>query len=590
MRKIFLILPVLFLSLLSYAQYDKKDVGAYIEKFKDLAIAEQMKTNIPAAIKLGQGILETSAGTSELAMGANNHFGIKCKSSWTGDTYYYTDDAKDECFRKYTSAEASFKDHSKFLQSNNRYQVLFDIYPSNYKDWAYQLKNCGYATHPKYAERLIKVIEDYDLQQYTMIALNQSEQQIQKEEVIVQETKTEPISSTSEGSSKYTMNAPVNAPQSTTSYYQETQLHGLKGFYARKGEILLGEAIKYNIRYATLLSINDLKDEPLPYDMFIYLQNKKKAGDRPFVIVREHETLHMISQREGVQLASLRELNRLDLGEEPAAGVRLQLQYQANLKPELRRPEDIVLKTAPITQESTAMSKEVSSSPKQMLEDDLEDEEKDEEDGFSEEDDEEDDDVDELQEVIVQTETENYIEPKQQKTEIVKEDPVQRDFRTIENKEGQLSDEKTERLKQRFDRTVYSDKDALPRKDQPKKEQAPVNRDTVQVSTVPANEQLNRPTKQNLANRVSRVGADPNKLLNEHMALVKKGQFPKYVPKSTGVAHTQEPPPPKPKVKKKPAPQKKNVKKKTAVKKAPVKKAPVKKAPAKKKPAPKKKK
>ena len=143
----------------------------YINNYKDLAIAEMQRTGIPASIKLAQGIHETSAGTSDLVKRSNNHFGLKCKSEWTGMTVKHTDDAPNECFRKYESSKDSYKDHSNYLKNSPRYASLFDLDPTDYKAWAFGLKKAGYATNPKYPQVLIKLIEDYDLQDYTMIAL-----------------------------------------------------------------------------------------------------------------------------------------------------------------------------------------------------------------------------------------------------------------------------------------------------------------------------------------------------------------------------------------------------------------------------------
>lgn len=135
----------------------------YVEKYKWIAIAHMKRFGIPASITMAQGILESSAGNSELARKSNNHFGIKCKKNWTGAKVYHDDDAKGECFRAYPSVEASYEDHAKFLDESPRYDSLF-AYPSNdYRSWARGLKACGYATAPDYAERLIKIIENMKL-------------------------------------------------------------------------------------------------------------------------------------------------------------------------------------------------------------------------------------------------------------------------------------------------------------------------------------------------------------------------------------------------------------------------------------------
>ncbi|MBQ1200499.1 MAG: glucosaminidase domain-containing protein, partial [Alistipes sp.] len=135
----------------------------YIEKYKSIAVAHMEKYGIPASITMAQGILESDAGNSALSLSSNNHFGIKCKKSWTGRKVYYDDDAKGECFRAYPSVEASYEDHALFLDSSPRYDSLFS-YPSyDYRSWARGLKAAGYATAPDYAERLVTIIEKYKL-------------------------------------------------------------------------------------------------------------------------------------------------------------------------------------------------------------------------------------------------------------------------------------------------------------------------------------------------------------------------------------------------------------------------------------------
>src|SRR5690606_21756623 len=148
-RNILIIALLCLLQMTVSAQTKKERVEAYIEKYKWIAIQEQRRAGIPAAITLAQGIHETNAGASELAVNAHNHFGIKCKKSWTGETYAYTDDRPDECFRKYDSDISSYKDHSDYLKNSKRYASLFELSLTDYAGWAYGLKRCGYATNPK---------------------------------------------------------------------------------------------------------------------------------------------------------------------------------------------------------------------------------------------------------------------------------------------------------------------------------------------------------------------------------------------------------------------------------------------------------
>ena len=138
---------------------------AYIDKYKDLAISEMLKYNIPASITLAQGLLESGAGMSELTRKGNNHFGIKCHD-WLGATTYHDDDEEQECFRAYRDAYESYEDHSKFLARQPRYKRLFSLKRTDYKGWAHGLKKCGYATNPNYANKLIGIIELYKLHKY----------------------------------------------------------------------------------------------------------------------------------------------------------------------------------------------------------------------------------------------------------------------------------------------------------------------------------------------------------------------------------------------------------------------------------------
>jgi flagellum-specific peptidoglycan hydrolase FlgJ len=166
------IIACLLLASSSLHAQKKELVLNYIATYKDLAIDEMKRTGIPASITLAQGIHESGAGNSELAAASNNHFGIKCKSNWTGETVSHDDDKKAECFRKYPSVADSYKDHSDFLKNSPRYAFLFDINPSDYAQWANGLRKAGYATNPKYPEALIKLIEDYGLQEYTDLAVS----------------------------------------------------------------------------------------------------------------------------------------------------------------------------------------------------------------------------------------------------------------------------------------------------------------------------------------------------------------------------------------------------------------------------------
>ena len=156
---------LLFVVKLSSAQ-TTDEVLAYIAKYKDIAISEMQRTGVPASVTLAQGIHETGAGTSDLVISSNNHFGIKCHKEWSGPSVKYDDDSLQECFRKYEHAAQSYEDHAAFLTSRAWYAPLFQLPKDDYKAWAKGLRKAGYATDVKYPEKLIALIERYQLQQY----------------------------------------------------------------------------------------------------------------------------------------------------------------------------------------------------------------------------------------------------------------------------------------------------------------------------------------------------------------------------------------------------------------------------------------
>lgn len=358
--------------------YDAK-ARKYIEQYRILAMAEQQRSGIPAAITLAQGVHETSAGCSELATLANNHFGIKCKKEWTGQTFAHTDDAPNECFRKYNCADDSYKDHSNYLKNSPRYASLFRLSKTDYAGWAFGLKQCGYATNPKYAQMLIKIIEDYHLQEYTYAAMGNEfgntyaarQNEIVPEQdapqavpaaapVAVPVTKPAAIAATPK-----TMPAtqPIavrdaGAPNTKPMYGQVVKINGLKAVYARKGDTPLEYAYKNNIRYSKLLEINEIPETPLPADMFLYLERKNFKGVRPMHMVKPGETIQQIAQAEGIQIKSLRSMNLLLPGEEPVAGTVLELQRQAAVKPGIAPVNVPVANNRPKTQEELAASRQ----------------------------------------------------------------------------------------------------------------------------------------------------------------------------------------------------------------------------------------
>jgi LysM repeat protein len=321
-----------------HAQREKAE--AYVAKYKDLAIAEMQRTGIPASITLAQGILESQFGESDLAKNANNHFGIKCKTEWTGPKTYHDDDLKQECFRVYPSAEESYKDHSNFLMTRDWYAFLFKLDATDDRGWAYGLKKAGYATEKDYPQRLLKLIDDYQLHQYSLPSLGsptnnsnstivQANKNSKKQRIINQ---TEPESNTisepvivkksieaTEPEDKNETEVVENkketiADNKNISPYPSNifTINHSKVIYAEAGISLLSIANKYDIALSRLLEYNELSEtDILTTDQLIFLEKKLKKGATDFHITNSNESLTLISQKEGVRLESILEYNKL---------------------------------------------------------------------------------------------------------------------------------------------------------------------------------------------------------------------------------------------------------------------------------------
>ena len=307
----------------------------YIRTYKDIAIDEMQRSGVPASIILAQGIHETEAGTSELVRKSNNHFGIKCKENWTGSVVYHDDDERGECFRSYDKPEDSYKDHSDFLRNSSRYGFLFKLDPTDYYSWAYGLKKAGYATNVHYPQILIKLIEDYNLEQYTLIAMGRA---VPAQETLMANDQgktlsTRPINGSLATTDKERVS--VSLPSVRAYPTGEFILNYTKVFFARAGSSLLSLAGEYNISLPRLLDFNDLKPEDLLLmkDQLLFLQRKRKVGNNEFHIVREGETLYDICQTEAIRYESLLELNLLKDGEQPAVEEKLNLQNPASSRP-----------------------------------------------------------------------------------------------------------------------------------------------------------------------------------------------------------------------------------------------------------------
>lgn len=274
----------------------------YINLYKDIALEEMNMYRIPASITLAQGILESGHGNSSLAKKANNHFGIKCHKGWTGKTYHMDDDEEDECFRKYKNPYESFKDHSIFLSTRGRYAFLFELEITDYEGWARGLKKAGYATNPKYPQLLIKIIEDYDLQQFDL-QYNKKVASRYKPKV-EKEVSTRYVKADAEDFKAITIGA------ANREIYINNDV---KFIFAKKGDTFSTIASDFNIYSWQVYSYNDMsKKDQIEEGQMIYLEAKKKKGDKPFHIVQPGEDLADISQLYAVKLKKLCKYNTLD--------------------------------------------------------------------------------------------------------------------------------------------------------------------------------------------------------------------------------------------------------------------------------------
>ncbi|MFR2733253.1 glucosaminidase domain-containing protein [Hoylesella buccalis] len=288
MHKIAIIFLFSISSMASWAQMRwNQTYQLYINQYKDLAIREMLQYRIPASITLAQAVFESGAGRSRLARLGNNHFGIKCHD-WTGRTIAEDDDALGECFRAYDHPLQSFEDHSKFLVNSSRYRRLFSLSMQDYRGWAHGLKACGYATNPRYAHKLIELIELYKLYVYD--------------------------------SARSYDHAMVEYSGNQTVINQAKPLHPIaifnKNYYirARRGDTfkLIGEEI--GVSYKKIAKYNERdKDDTLTEGEIIFLKKKRKRAPKAFKnrphVVKDGESLYIIAQIYGMRLSSLYKLN-----------------------------------------------------------------------------------------------------------------------------------------------------------------------------------------------------------------------------------------------------------------------------------------
>ena len=270
----------------------------YINQYKDVAIEGMLKYGIPASITLAQGLLESSAGRSDLVIQGNNHFGIKCHG-WTGRTIYHDDDARGECFRAYKNALESYEDHCKFLRERPRYRSLFDLDRTDYRSWAYGLKRAGYATNPSYAQMLINIIELYKLYEFDKAK--------HYDRFMVKHSGEEPpVLSPDSRLPAYT---PIAGPHLIHKYNENYYI------IVRQGDTFKSLSKELDISAHKLARYNERnkKDKLIPGE-FIWLKKKRKKAPKNFknrpYYVRKSESMYDIAQKYGIRLKSLVKKNK----------------------------------------------------------------------------------------------------------------------------------------------------------------------------------------------------------------------------------------------------------------------------------------
>lgn len=325
--KYIIVILLLFQFLTARAQRISPD--DYIATYKDIAVREMLIYRIPASIKMAQALLESGIGSSPLATQANNHFGIKCHKGWEGDTFIQDDDEKNECFRKYLTAEESFKDHSLFLVSRPRYASLFELPLTDYKAWATGLKAAGYATNPNYAELLIRQIERYNLQFFDTITMMPTSLAGSLPPLAFTPVKASEKPEDRPTASPYGSSGSLKAPEEgiTVGTGRQVYLHNrIKCIIAGKNESVERICEEMEIMPWQIYRYNDLdKETPIKEGEIIYLQPKRKKAPETAHLARQGESMRDISQLYGIKLKRLYKINGMLDGAQPAAGQRIRL-------------------------------------------------------------------------------------------------------------------------------------------------------------------------------------------------------------------------------------------------------------------------
>ncbi len=283
-----------------YAQSGQSVQWRYIENYKDMAINQMQRYQIPASITLAQGLIESGAGQSRLAREAHNHFGIKVGMNWTGPYIVMSDDRPDDRFRKYRTDDESYEDHSRFLRNNQRYRSLFSLQLTDYRGWAHGLKRCGYATNPRYAEMLIGTIERYNLQQFDSFL-----------------------------SGRYhARSSSANEVRTESEFFAHHIVYRVNKTYmiiAINGDTWESVARETGVSKRKLLKYNErMKGDRLSSGDIVYLEKKPTKADKKLKgvphVVQPGESLYDIAQHYAIRLKNLYTLNGLSPDYVPQAG------------------------------------------------------------------------------------------------------------------------------------------------------------------------------------------------------------------------------------------------------------------------------
>ncbi len=345
MKNLLTFILALCLSAVTYASpAEKSPQEKYIEKYAPLAVSEMYRSGVPASITLAQGLLESGNGQSELARMSNNHFGIKCHNNWKGGRVYFDDDRKGECFRKYSHPSESYRDHSDFLRFRDRYKFLFDYRITDYKSWAYGLKKAGYATDPAYPQKLIKLIEEYDLNQYDRKPASfggsynkkedKKDDKKNKKKESMDDTVAQKQIEQKQVEQKLPLSPSVIEQVKVLDEKQAEVFHfslarkiytqnNVPFVYAEEGDTYATIAASHNLFVREILKFNDLKkDTSLVPGTVVYLKPKKRSAAKGVdkYVFEAGDNLRDVAQRFGVRLESIIRLNRFENGVTPREG------------------------------------------------------------------------------------------------------------------------------------------------------------------------------------------------------------------------------------------------------------------------------